>query len=69
MCRNSPFAANGELDIEMAGVGCAKLVNDMFEARQKLVTAFKRQQTAQVSPKAHSRVRFKGTAKAAATQH
>jgi len=53
----------------MAGVGCAKLVNDMFEARQKLVTAFKRQQTAQVSPKAHSRVRFKGTAKAAATQH
>ena len=38
---------DGSVDIDVVGTACARLVNDLFEANQKLVNAFRRQMKAQ----------------------
>ena len=41
------MSADGTVDIESVGVACAALINDLFEARNKLVNATRRQRLAQ----------------------
>ncbi len=37
------IGVDGRADVELVGLSCARLINDLFQAKQKLVNAIRRQ--------------------------